>query len=844
MAKTTNTIQGKDIKICEEIEDGHVDGEGMEVRNVITKEDLVNDEGLGIKEIRGEARKSMDNMKGMYGNVFNSNVSEMFPKLNNSNLSKNNNKKNSLDRNLFEIPILYELNDFVGVISRIASRIGNPIIMDKVTTSMCERGYGRAIFARVLIEVNVANGFVESVEIWYRNLNRTMELRVEFLSEEEKIERNEARVEASTKSSSDPVGNQGKEQNGNNSEDKNVKFIAQRNFNTNNRFSALAEEEEEDRMNEWNGIKVNIDVAHGEKRKLLQNKIRILEGDISSRRNNIKLKSQKVANECVVYEMENIGNSRNQAYKLVYDDAYKNELVLIQDLTAEMFEFYQGRIAENGKDRNESSKGIVFEGTMEDEVGRDLSAHADFMTQNKVSSHVDASITNTLGWDSNVIDANLIASYDQKVQIELDKDPQYVKLKKDEMHLNSAYREVVLDEEKVLKQKTKVEWLKVYQDEDVAGFVSHFQTFLGTYDEVFPIEELDELFNNKLDPEIALSMIKEVFDEEIKATLNGIDDNKAPGPDGFTSRSKLQQKDFKKSNEDNKSRMEGVTGKDLCSAVREFFSSGKMLGKSNTTLIFLVPKCNNPMKVTDYRPIACCNVVYKCIIKVITNRIKVVLKDLIDTNQSAFIEGRQISHNIMVALELMCGYSRNKKIGRSSGLKPNMAKSIVFFKNVNDDVKRDIKTVMPFNEGMLLEVKYLGIPLNSNKISKSNCKVLLDNGIYEDVDKLLKNFLWRNDKKKSYGYQKETQDSRQDFKKDVGKVERNAGRTDKELFKVVFESIKSRLIGLKLKVAPDVIKATEVWSVPIDRMSKYKNILDELISDNMDSHKDNLPFMA
>ncbi|GJX56764.1 hypothetical protein Tco_0286661, partial [Tanacetum coccineum] len=58
---------------CEEIEDGHVDGEGMEVRNVITKEDLVNDEGLGIKEIKGEARKSMDNMKGVSGNVFNSN---------------------------------------------------------------------------------------------------------------------------------------------------------------------------------------------------------------------------------------------------------------------------------------------------------------------------------------------------------------------------------------------------------------------------------------------------------------------------------------------------------------------------------------------------------------------------------------------------------------------------------------------------------------------------------------------------------------------------------------------------------------------------------------------------
>nr|GFC04330.1 RNA-directed DNA polymerase, eukaryota, reverse transcriptase zinc-binding domain protein [Tanacetum cinerariifolium] len=50
-------------------------------------------------------------------------------------------------------------------ISRIASRIGTPIIMDKVTTVMCQRGYERASFARVLIEVDAANGIVDTVKI-------------------------------------------------------------------------------------------------------------------------------------------------------------------------------------------------------------------------------------------------------------------------------------------------------------------------------------------------------------------------------------------------------------------------------------------------------------------------------------------------------------------------------------------------------------------------------------------------------------------------------------------------------------------------------------------------------
>ncbi|GJX79622.1 hypothetical protein Tco_0327771 [Tanacetum coccineum] len=69
----------------------------------------------------------------------------------------------------------------------------------------------------------------------------------------------------------------------------------------------------------------------------------------------------------------------------------------------------------------------------------------------------------------------------------------------------------------------------------------------------------------------------------------------------------------------------------------------------------------------------------------------------------------------------------------------------------------------------------------------------------------------------------------------------NAGRSEEELFKIIFESIRSRLMGLNLKVTPDVIEATRIWNVPIDRMCKYKDILEELTSDNMNIHKDNLP---
>ena len=81
-------------------------------------------------------------------------------------------------------------------------------------------------------------------------------------------------------------------------------------------------------------------------------------------------------------------------------------------------------------------------------------------------------------------------------------------------------------------------------------------------------------------------------------------------------------------------------------AIKKFFQKKKLLGESNETLVTLLPKVPNPNKVTEFRPIACCNVVYKCIIKIISNRLKHGLKRLVNLNQSAFIEGRVIQDNI------------------------------------------------------------------------------------------------------------------------------------------------------------------------------------------------------
>nr|GEU70751.1 hypothetical protein [Tanacetum cinerariifolium] len=119
-------------------------------------------------------------------------------------------------------------------------------------------------------------------------------------------------------------------------------------------------------------------------------------------------------------------------------------------------------------------------------------------------------------------------------------------------------------------------------------------------------------------------------------------DDISPGPDGFTSAF------FKKGWD--------VVGQDICKAVRDFFVSGKLLKEVNHTLLALILKVTTPLKVNDYRPISCCNDIYKCISKTLTNRIIEGIKEVVSDNQSLFVLGRRISDNILITQELMHNY--------------------------------------------------------------------------------------------------------------------------------------------------------------------------------------------
>ncbi|GKC28963.1 putative reverse transcriptase domain-containing protein [Tanacetum coccineum] len=158
------------------------------------------------------------------------------------------------------------------------------------------------------------------------------------------------------------------------------------------------------------------------------------------------------------------------------------------------------------------------------------------------------------------------------IQAALVYNPNSKDLREAELACLKAYKAALKDEELFLRQKSKIIWLSEgdrnskYFHNVVKGRVNRGRisvNVLGKSSVVLPVNNPELLFINKLAEGDANFMVREVSNDEVKATLFDIDSNKAHGSDGYSSY-------FFKSSWD-------VIGKDFCMAVKEFFSLGKLL---------------------------------------------------------------------------------------------------------------------------------------------------------------------------------------------------------------------------------------------------------------------------
>ncbi|CAN0875652.1 Transposon TX1 uncharacterized 149 kDa protein [Linum grandiflorum] len=94
-----------------------------------------------------------------------------------------------------------------------------------------------------------------------------------------------------------------------------------------------------------------------------------------------------------------------------------------------------------------------------------------------------------------------------------------------------------------------------------------------------------------------------------------------------------------------------LLGEEVFQAGRRWLAHDVIPIDIHETNVVLFPKVEDPKIMKDLRPISLCNVLYRILAKVLANRLHKVMPKLISEEQSAFVPGRSIIDNGMVAFE-------------------------------------------------------------------------------------------------------------------------------------------------------------------------------------------------
>ncbi|XP_050207714.1 uncharacterized protein LOC126657122 [Mercurialis annua] len=332
---------------------------------------------------------------------------------------------------------------------------------------------------------------------------------------------------------------------------------------------------------------------------------------------------------------------------------------------------------------NDNFDGVVSEAWRESGMGS-----MDFMTK------IEACGANLKSWalsNFGAVNKSKKQKLEELLQLQNHTDPDRVYERCQQV--SAELDDILTTEEIMWKQRSRADWLREgdrntkffhnkASNRKKNNFIHRIQDGSGTWKqgkEVFTVVEeyYRQLFttsyptnqdrvlaciDSALTAEQFSDLQRPFSEEEVIAALKQMGSLKAPGPDGMPV---LFYNSYWH-----------VVGKDVIACILDFLSTGTMPSRANHTFLTLIPKIATPETMKDLRPISLCNVIYKLIAKVIANRLKGVLSGLIDEAQSAFVPGRMITDNAMIAFEVFHSMAKRSQGKQGAvALKLDMSKA-------------------------------------------------------------------------------------------------------------------------------------------------------------------------